>query len=292
MAADITDKLTDVRNAARPNSARVSAPRSAAGNSLTCDNLVGWPTASKVHFVTYSIDTNSDPIAGTQLDCYGIVSGNTIGSFTVIDGSDTGNTVGDVVEMLPTAAWGQDLADWGSLQHSRLGAHKNISNTGGMSTDTLTVSGGTTLPAGDIGAADLATDAVTTVKILAFNVTTAKIADDAVTDAKLIYGKLRSRLGGSATNWITPGTTTYDYSATNTFMQAGTNLANASPTTITFPTAFNQVPVVVAILYSAIGVNCYISSILPTATNFSIQVVTDAGVANNAQGFMWIAIGE
>ncbi len=121
--ASLTDKITDVRNSARPNSARVSSGRSAGATTLACDNLAGWPTASKVHFVTYQIDSNSNPVAGTQLDCYGIVSGNNIGSFTVVDGTDTGNSVNDVVEMLPTAAWGQDLSDALLVGHTRTGAH-------------------------------------------------------------------------------------------------------------------------------------------------------------------------
>jgi len=124
MAASITDKVTDTRNAARPNSARATGTRSAAGVSLTCDNLAGWPTASKVHFVTYQVDSSSNPVAGTQLDCSGIVSGNTIGSFTVIDGTDLGNAVGDYVEMLPTAAWGQDLSDVLTSTHNRSGGLK------------------------------------------------------------------------------------------------------------------------------------------------------------------------
>jgi len=123
MSASTSDKITDVRNAARPNSARASAPRSAGGTTLSCDNLTGWPTASKVHFVTYQIDSLSNPVAGTQLDCYGIVSGNSIGSITVVDGTDTGNSVNDVVEMLPTAAWGQDLTDGLTAEHARTGAH-------------------------------------------------------------------------------------------------------------------------------------------------------------------------
>lgn len=123
--ASTLDKITDTRNAARPNSARVSSGRSAAGVTLICDNLSGWPIASKVHFVTYQIDSNSNPIAGTQLDCYGIVSGNNIGSLAVIDGNDTGNSIGDVVEMLPTAAWGQDLADALTVAHERTGIHKS-----------------------------------------------------------------------------------------------------------------------------------------------------------------------
>lgn len=167
MSANITDKVTDVRNSARPVTASVTGTRNAGGTSLTCDALTGWPTASKVHFVTYTVDSNSDPVAGTQLDCSGIISGSTIGSLTVIDGNDTGNAVGDKVEMLPTAAWGQDLADALTNQHSRTGAHAAVNNTGGMTTDTLTVTSGTTLPAGDIGTNDLATGAVTSPKVAA-----------------------------------------------------------------------------------------------------------------------------
>lgn len=121
--ADTTDKITDVRNGARPISARVTVARAAGGTELSCNALTGWATASKVHFVTYQIDANSNPIAGTQLDCYGIVSGATITNFTVIDGTDGGNSIGDVVEMLPTAAWGQDLADALTTEHDRLGVH-------------------------------------------------------------------------------------------------------------------------------------------------------------------------
>ena len=173
--ASITDKITDTRNAARPITARVTVARVSAGATLQCNSLTGWPTASKVHFVTYQIDTNNETIAGTQLDCYGIVSGADITSMTVVDGTDGGNSVGDVVEMLPTSAWGQDLADAITAQHSRVGAHTSVTNTGGMTTDTLTVTSGTTLPAGDIANADLATNSVSTVKI----------QDDAVTAAKL-----------------------------------------------------------------------------------------------------------
>jgi hypothetical protein len=175
--ASTGDKITDTRNAARPNSARVTSGRSAAGATLACDNLAGWPTASKVHFVTYTVDSNSNPVAGSQLDCYGIVSGNNVNSFTVVDGSDTGNSVGDYVEMLPTAAWGQDLADALTAQHTRTGAHSGITNTGGLTTDTLAATGNSTvggtlgvtgvltpsggLSSGSVSGAALATSAIT-----------------------------------------------------------------------------------------------------------------------------------
>ena len=69
--ADVLDKITDTRNSARPNSARVTSGRSVGVTTLSCDDLSGWPTASKVHFAYYQIDTNSDVVAGTQKDCYG-----------------------------------------------------------------------------------------------------------------------------------------------------------------------------------------------------------------------------
>lgn len=157
--SSVTDKITDTRNSARPNSTTASGTRSSGGATLACVSLSGWPTASKVHGVTYQIDSSSNPIAGTQLDFSAIVSANSLTSFTVIDGSDTGNSIGDVVEMLPTAAWGQDLADALTAEHNRTGTHKNIT------TDTITVSSSTTLPAGDIGTADIAAGAITNAKL-------------------------------------------------------------------------------------------------------------------------------
>lgn len=124
--ASLNDKITDTRNAARPVSARVTVSRSPGGATLQCNGLTGWPTDSKVHFVTYSINTNDELIDGTQLDCEGIVSGSNITSFTVNDGTDSGNIIGDVVEMLPTAAWGQDLADALMNEHNRDGTHSDI----------------------------------------------------------------------------------------------------------------------------------------------------------------------
>ena len=124
MSASTSDKITDVRNASRPNTARVTTARDIGVTNLACNDLSGWPTASKVHFVTYQLDTNSNPIAGTQLDCSGIVVSNTITNMEIIDGTDGGNSIGDVVEMLPTAAWAQDLADALTADHERTGAHK------------------------------------------------------------------------------------------------------------------------------------------------------------------------
>lgn len=164
MAASLTDLFTDVRNSARPNTTTVTVLRASAATNLTCNSLIGWPTASKVHFVTYQTDTNNNVVAGTQLDCYGIVSGNTITNMVVVDGTDGGNSVGDVVEMLPTAAWAQDLADGLMVSHNRDGT---------LADDAVTTSVITNL-------------SVTDAKLASDSVTTAKILDDAVTAPKLV----------------------------------------------------------------------------------------------------------
>lgn len=132
--ASINDKITDVRNTARPNSARVTTARTVGGDNLACNDLTGWPTASKVHFVAYQIDTNLNVIENTQIDCSGIVSANTITNLEVLDGTDGGNSIGDVVEMLPTASWAQDLADALTNEHDREGVHNEqaIATIGNM----------------------------------------------------------------------------------------------------------------------------------------------------------------
>lgn len=124
------------------------------------------------------------------------------------------------------------------------------------------------------------------------SITTAKIADDAITDAKLIYGKVRSRQGGSATNWQTTGTNTYDYSATNTFIQTGSIANSASPTTITFPTAFNQIPVVFAQVTSITGTQCFVEVVNISTTAFNCQVYDHTGATNNGQTVNWMAVGQ
>jgi hypothetical protein len=176
-AASATDLITDTRNAGRPVSTTVATARASGATTLACTALTYWPTASKVHFVTYQIDSNSNPVSGTQLDCEGIVVGNSVTSLVINDGTDNGNSVGDVVEMLPTANWGQDLADALTSQHGRTGTHgaitaTSITTTGNAAvggtfavTSTSTFTGVATftaapvLPVDSVGNADLLTTA-------------------------------------------------------------------------------------------------------------------------------------
>lgn len=295
--ASVNDKITDTRNAARPVSTTVSGSRSAGGTTLSCASLTGWPTASKVHFVTYQIDSNSNPITGTQLDCYGIVSGSNIGSLVVVDGTDTGNSIGDIVEMLPTSAWGQDLADALTAEHSRLGAHTTITAT--ALTATGNVQANTALVADTVSektaANGVSVDGLN-IKDSKLNtnnsVVTANITADAVVDSKLIYGKVRSRQGGSATDWSSVGANTYDYSGTDVFVQVGAAVGTGGAyKTITFPTAFSQPPVVICGVTSSTGFNTFVIARNITATTFDFACF-DTGATARAENINWIAIGQ
>lgn len=118
------------------------------------------------------------------------------------------------------------------------------------------------------------------------------IASDVITDAKLVYGKLRQRQGGSATNWSTAGTTNYDYSGTNVFIQAGAQATSGGGSVaITFPVTFNQVPIIVCTVVTAATLNAFARISAKSATGFTAQLIADTG-AGATETFNWIAIGE
>jgi len=124
------------------------------------------------------------------------------------------------------------------------------------------------------------------------SVVTANITADAITDAKLIYGKIRARQGGSSTNWGTGGTNTYDYSGTNVFVQCGVKAITADPTTITFPVAFSQPPIVIGSQFGVVSSSSFIRVNSTTTTTASITMIDSTGVADTSESVAWIAIGE
>jgi hypothetical protein len=284
MAASTGDKITDARNAARPASTTVSAPRSAAGSTLSCASLTGWPTASKVHFVTYKIDSSSNPIAGTQLDCSAIVSGSDLTSFTVLDGTDTGHAIGDVVEMLPTASWGQDLADALTSQHSRTGAHTavtatSITNSGALTnTGLITANGGITATT-SFTAPGLVTFADLASTIFSGQVTTAANAGS--------WGGTQSyiNLGGIKLCW--------GLSAVGSAINSGASLTRA----VTLPVGFfSTVTAGFCSTYYAAGSfeNWLLSEVGPTFSATTVEVIVtnvSSGTSGTTYKVFWLVIG-
>lgn len=161
--ANITDKITNVSSGTRPVSTTVSTLRTTGATSLSTNDLTGWATDTAVHFITYKIDGQGKVIVGSQTDWKGIVSGTTINNLTVTGGTDSGNAVGDIVEILPTARYAKEIHD----------ALVQTLNTDG------------TLQTGIVATAKIADSAVTSAKIADGTIATTKIADSAVTSSKV-----------------------------------------------------------------------------------------------------------
>lgn len=144
----------------------VSADRTAGVTVLSGFDLSTFTEDTPVFFITYTKTT--DPLTGdvsvTDLTSWkGLVNSgaSTITNLTVAPGyTDTGNTEGQFIECIPTSYWENQLVDGIQQEHNPDGTHSDVTATS-VSTDTLIVTSGTTLPAGDIVTADIADAAVT-----------------------------------------------------------------------------------------------------------------------------------
>lgn len=93
------------------------------------------------------------------------------------------------------------------------------------------------------------------------------------------------RQGGSATNYATPGTTDYDITTENLITQFGSiSIAGLTTSTVTFPQAFGNVPVVFTKEYNTQD-NCQIMSLSAS------QVQLRNNVSGAAKTYYWVAIG-
>ncbi len=139
------------------------------------------------------------------------------------------------------------------------------------------------------GANSLKNLAVTTAKINDEAVTTAKLAADSVDDTKAgnRVPQFYRRQGGSSSVWSTVGSSTQTPGAVR--MQGGARTLSAGPTTITFPVAFSQAPLVICqVVQGATGFTVITNNI--TASSFDATVASQADVAV-AGTIHWLAIG-
>lgn len=157
MVATISDKISSVSSGVRPVSTTVSTIRTAGATSLVCADLTGWATAEAIFFVTYKIDGQKNVIAGSQADWKGIVSGSTINGLTLTGGTDNGNATGDIVEILPTAAWAKALAEHILTSHNQNGTLLPSAVTTSLA--------GTTLPVNTVATTSIIGSSVTPAKL-------------------------------------------------------------------------------------------------------------------------------
>ncbi len=158
MAANINDKFTSATNGSRPSPTTLTAIHTGGDTTMTCNALTGWPTDTAVHFVIYTTDTDGNKVAGSQTDWKGVVSGSTLTNCVLKAGTDSGYSIGAIVECAPTAAWADDLTDGLRVEHDQDGTHSDITATSITATTgtftTVNVSGTATsqgwTPLGDV----------------------------------------------------------------------------------------------------------------------------------------------
>jgi hypothetical protein len=146
---------------------------------------------------------------------------------------------------------------------------------------------------GSIDLAHMSANSIDSDQYVDGSIDTIHLSNDAVDDTKAgnRVPQFYRRQGGSATSWISVGTTTY--TPTSVRMQAGsTEWTGGSATTgneaVTFPTAFSDVPLVWVQVVNYTDVFAAPTSISLSANGFTIT--WEAG-AKTAIMFFWLAIG-
>jgi len=121
------------------------------------------------------------------------------------------------------------------------------------------------------------------------------IGTDAVRSSSLYYGLVRNRQGSTTgdNSWQTPGTNNTATDAKNVFIQCGSVNSNAgADVTVTFPTAYTQIPIVVASVSGAtLTANAFVEVVTKSTTTFDIRAF-NTSAAQTAQPINWIAIGQ
>lgn len=111
--------------------------------------------------------------------------------------------------------------------------------------------------------------------------------------AQMFKGLIYQRQGGNSLDldWAAGGTTNTDISAKDVFIQAGSTGTINGNITVTFPVAFNAVPIVIAVTASALSTNCFTLVPGATKTTCTIRQIIDTGVAATTENAYWMAIG-
>ena len=147
-----------------------------------------------------------------------------------------------------------------------------------------------------VGVFELDTNSVTADAIAAGAVDTSELAADSVDDTKAgdRVPQFYRRQGASATNWHSPGTTTYTPGAVR--MQGGAKTwsgasADSGTFTITYPTAFSYAPLLF-VTPSSITSRITVASVSgASATVATVYWDDTADATQTSIDFVWLAVG-
>lgn len=261
-----TDKLRKASSGGVANVATVASARATGETTLAISTggLTNWSSTTSVDFNTYTLTAG---VASNMCSWTGRadLDNDIITELELTSGEDVGNAKDDVVVCVETAAWVNDTIDTLLSLFDSTGAIKPSS----------------------VPSSAIVNEAVGTTKIADDAVTTVKVADDNITAAKLINGIVKSRQGGSASDWSTIGTTTYDVSAENVITQCGTKAPSGLVTGVVFPTEFTNPPLVIASPTGS-GTNWsswYVVSVTKSGFSFVCSDYTKVTSMN------WVAVG-
>jgi hypothetical protein len=187
----VTDKFTKVSDGGRAEPTTLALSRSVAAATITCDDLTTWADGEAVHFIIYTVDNDGKKVVGSQIDCKGVVSGNTLTNVQYKAGNDVGNTIGAIVQASPTAAWADDLSAGLLQEHKRDGTHDAITATSVATTGRVTAGNGLTVSTG-------------TVVLPAASIEKAELE-------KPHYGKVYLSTGGPGGGYVLPAYIEYNF---------------------------------------------------------------------------------
>lgn len=156
MSAQPTDKITYV---ALGTKTELASPGYNIGDStINGNDLSQWNTDRGVYFGMDIVGSDGKRISNTYTEWFGIVTGGSIGSMNLINGTDQDYPAGATtrVYQLVTAAWANGIAEALDLEHHPDGAHSDVT------ADSLAVAGELTAGSGAV-AGDLEVDGGLTV---------------------------------------------------------------------------------------------------------------------------------
>lgn len=171
----------------------LSATLNSGATTTTLTAATGWPASGPFYAVVEPGTASEEKIL------IGTISGTSLSSITRgVDGTtETSHAIGSTIYPVFTAVDADEANELASTYANQGGIVYQGASTFaqlaiGTAGQVLKVNSGATAPEwGQVAAAGIASDAVTTAKILDANVTTAKIANDAVTAAKIADATLK-----------------------------------------------------------------------------------------------------
>lgn len=318
MAASVTDKF---RKGAAAFSTTLASQKALGASTATLSDTTGVPTDTAVDLTIGRVDSSGNRTPSAKAVYKATISGTTASNLTLVEGTDQLHAAGTPVEITFTKSTWNDAVDGILAEHNQSGGHTNITVSGtsshtGVATFTSHI---------DVNDSSTAIRDSSDNELLKFSKTSSAVNELTITNAatgnapdisatggdtnismtvtpkgtgvfKLPEGKtagiIRKRQGGSSTNWGTAGTTTYDYSGSATFIQTGaiTGNTDGADKAVTFPTAFNQVPLVFVLSQTAGSANVMDLAVnTVTTTGFNVRNV---GANASTETIGWLAIGQ